>query len=395
MALIVQKFGGSSLSDIEKIKNAAALAATEYRHEHRVVMVVSAQGKTTDQLLKSAGETCLRPSERECDALLATGEQASCALMAMTLCGMGIPAVSLCGWQAGVFTDRSYGRARIRKIDTARILRELAEGRVVVVAGFQGVTEQGDVTTIGRGGSDTTAVALAAALKADVCRIYTDVDGVYSADPHIVPEAVKHYEIDYDEMLELASLGAKVLHNRSVEMAKRFGVPLEVRSSFTNRVGTKVRGVTVEQKNVSGVARDNNVAMVRISGMKPTESAACRLFSYLADKKISVDIILQPQEGEIVFSLARNTLQWAVEALDEGREALGFERFSVEERVCKVSIVGVGMANSYGVAARMLQALSEAKVPVRYITTSEIKISVIVPEEDGIRATTAVHAAFF
>ena len=395
MALIVQKFGGSSLSDIEKIKNAAALAATEYRHEHRVVMVVSAQGKTTDQLLKSAGETCLRPSERECDALLATGEQASCALMAMTLCGMGIPAVSLCGWQAGVFTDRSYGRARIRKIETARILRELAEGRIVVVAGFQGVTEQGDVTTIGRGGSDTTAVALAAALKADVCRIYTDVDGVYSADPHIVPEAVKHYEIDYDEMLELASLGAKVLHNRSVEMAKRFGVPLEVRSSFTNRVGTKVRGVTVEQKNVSGVARDNNVAMVRISGMKPAESAACRLFSYLADKKISVDIILQPQEGEIVFSLARNTLQWAVEALDEGREALGFERFSVEERVCKVSIVGVGMANSYGVAARMLQALSEAKVPVRYITTSEIKISVIVPEEDGIRATTAVHAAFF
>ena len=399
MALIVEKFGGSSLADLQKLRNAAEIIASAYKKENQVVVVVSAQGDTTDYLVEKAAEIGPNVSEREMDVLLSTGEQISMALVAMTLMGMGIPAVSLCGWQAGVHTDQVYGRARIERVDTARIRQELEAGRVVIVAGFQGVTAKNDITTIGRGGSDTTAVALAAALRADVCRIYTDVDGVYSADPRVVPGAVKHYEIDYDEMLELASLGAQVLHNRSVEMAKRFGVQLEVLSSFAGRPGTRVREVGMEQRNVSGVARDQNVALVQLEGMRDRPGNAWRVMALLSGEKINVDIVLQPPaeggKSGITFSVPRSAVDRTVEVLAENKAALGFESMSVDEHVCKISIVGAGMATRFGIAAQMFEALYKQDINLHCITTSEIKISVIVSETDADRAFIAVHDAFF
>lgn len=399
MALIVEKFGGSSLANTEKLRNAAGIAASDYRKENQVVVVVSAQGDATDHLIAQAEAIGRRVSPREMDVLLSTGEQASMALMAMMLTGMGVPAVSLCGWQAGIHTDAQHGVARIDRIDTRRIRAELDQNRVVVVAGFQGIAPSGDITTIGRGGSDTTAVALAAALEADVCRIYTDVDGVYSADPRVIKNAVRHYEIDYDEMLELASQGAQVLHNRSVEMAKRFGVQLEVKSSFINGVGTRVREVVMEKRSVSGVARDQNVALITIEGLRDQPGNIWRLFSALTEQKINVDIILQPpaagQRTSITFSVPRESLDHAVEMLTGSQSGLSYESVSVDDRVCKISIVGAGMASDYGVASRMFEALYRAGVNVRCVTTSEIKISVIVSEEDSDRGFTAVHDAFF
>ena len=399
MALIVEKFGGSSLANIDKLRNAASIVATDYKKENQLVVVVSAQGDSTDHLVEQAEAIGRRISPREMDVLLSTGEQASMALMAMMLMSMGVPAVSLCGWQAGIRTDALHSKARIEYIDTRRICAELAQDRVVVVAGFQGISPSGDITTIGRGGSDTTAVALAAALEADVCRIYTDVDGVYSADPRVVQNAVRHYEIDYDEMLELASQGAQVLHNRSVEMAKRFGVQLEVKSSFINGVGTRVREVVMEKRSVSGVARDQNVALVTLEGLQDQPGNIWRLFSGLTEQKINVDIILQPpavgQQTSITFSVPRESLDHAVEMLTEHRGDLMYESISVDDRVCKISIVGAGMASDYGVASRMFESLYQAGVNVRCVTTSEIKISVIVSEEDSDRAFIAVHDAFF
>lgn len=399
MALLVEKFGGSSLANIEKLRNAAGIVAADYKKENQLVVVVSAQGDSTDHLLEQAEAIGRRISTREMDVLLSTGEQASMALMAMMLMSMGVPAVSLCGWQAGIHTDSLHSKARIDSIDTRRIRAELEQNRVVVVAGFQGISPAGDITTIGRGGSDTTAVALAAALNADVCRIYTDVDGVYSADPRIVKNAVRHYEIDYDEMLELASQGAQVLHNRSVEMAKRFGVQLEVKSSFKNGVGTRVREVVMEKRSVSGVARDQNVALITIEGLKDRPGNIWRLFSGLTEQKINVDIILQPpaveQQTSITFSVPRESLDHAVEMLTEHRGDLAYDSVSVDDRVCKISIVGAGMASDYGVASRMFEALYQAGVNIRCVTTSEIKISVIVSEEDGDRGFIAVHDAFF
>lgn len=399
MALLVEKFGGSSLANIEKLRNAAGIVAADYKKENQLVVVVSAQGDATDHLVAKAEAIGRRISAREMDVLLATGEQASMALMAMMLMSMGVPAVSLSGWQAGIHTDSLHSKARIDSIDTSRIRAELEQNRVVVVAGFQGISPSGDITTIGRGGSDTTAVALAAALNADVCRIYTDVDGVYSADPRIVKNAVRHYEIDYDEMLELASQGAQVLHNRSVEMAKRFGVQLEVKSSFKNGVGTRVREVVMEKRSVSGVARDQNVALITIEGMKDQPGNIWRLFSGLTEQKINVDIIMQPpavgQKTSITFSVPRESLDHAVEMLTEYRDGLAYESVSVDDRVCKISIVGAGMASDYGVASRMFESLYQAGVNIRCVTTSEIKISVIVAEEDGDRGFIAVHDAFF
>ncbi|HIU43497.1 MAG TPA: aspartate kinase [Candidatus Ventrousia excrementavium] len=399
MALIVEKFGGSSLANIDKLRNAASIVAADYKKENQLVVVVSAQGDSTDHLVEQAEAIGRRISPREMDVLLSTGEQASMALMAMMLMSMGVPAVSLCGWQAGIRTDALHSKARIEYIDTRRICAELAQDRVVVVAGFQGISPSGDITTIGRGGSDTTAVALAAVLEADVCRIYTDVDGVYSADPRVVQNAVRHYEIDYDEMLELASQGAQVLHNRSVEMAKRFGVQLEVKSSFINGVGTRVREVVMEKRSVSGVARDQNVALVTLEGLQDQPGNIWRLFSGLTEQKINVDIILQPpavgQQTSITFSVPRESLDHAVEMLTEHRGDLMYESISVDDRVCKISIVGAGMASDYGVASRMFESLYQAGVNVRCVTTSEIKISVIVSEEDSDRAFIAVHDAFF
>ena len=399
MALIVEKFGGSSLADIEKLRRAAGIAAADYRRGDSVVVVVSAQGDTTDRLIEKAGEIGRRVSEREMDVLLSTGEQASVALMAMVLLEMGIPAVSLCGWQAGIHTERVHGKARIEKVSAERVRAELAAGKAVIVAGFQGVDDAGDITTIGRGGSDTTAVALAAALKADVCRIYTDVDGVYSADPRIVPGAVRHYEIDYDEMLELASQGAQVLHNRSVEMAKRFGVQLEVLSSFKSGGGTRVREVVMEKKTVSGVAHDQNVALVTVDGLQDCRSGMRQLFALLAERKINVDVILQSPAAEnrcaVTFSAPRMMLDSIVEMLDGSRGLIGFDGFSVDAQVAKVTVVGAGMAGHPGVAARMFDALYRAGINIRCVTTSEIKISVIVDEQEGERALIAVHNEFF
>ena len=398
MALIVEKFGGSSLADGEKLRNAAGLAASEYKKGNRLVVVVSARGDTTDRLLKMAGETGRPVSARELDVLLSTGEQASMALMAMTLLHMGIPAVSLCGWQAGIRTDAENGGARIESIDPSRITGELEAGRVAVVAGFQGLSPAGDITTIGRGGSDTTAVALAAALKADVCRIYTDVDGVYSADPRLVKNAVRQDAIGYDEMLELAAQGAQVLHSRAVEMAKRFDVQIEVRSSFQNGAGTRVGEVTMEKRRVSGAACDRNVALVTLHDVKDGQEAMVRLFSLLAERKISVGGILLPpaaQGGSIAFSLPRDLLKSAAGALEGQRESLGYGSLSFDERVCKLSVVGAGLSGSCGVASRMFEALHGAGVCVRCVTTGEVRISVIIDEADGEKALAAVHAAFF
>ena len=398
MALIVEKFGGSSVANSERVKHVANIVAADYKRGDQVVMVVSAQGDTTDLLLKRAGEISSKASKRELDALMATGEQASAALMAIALEKLECPAVSLCGWQIGIETDCTYGNARILSVDTARLKAELAAGRIPVVAGFQGINSRDDITTIGRGGSDTTAVALAAALNADACKIYTDVDGVYSADPRDVKTAVKLYEIDYDEMLELATLGAKVLHNRAVEMAKRNGVKLEVLSSFQNHPGTKVREVTMEQKSISSVARDADVAAIRVNGLKTSEGKTSRLFSLLADKKINVDMVfLQEGEGisEVCFTVAQNNTSTVVEILCEHQEELMFEGFQVEEGVCKVSVVGLGMSSSAGVAAGIFEALYKAGIPVKFITTSEIKVSILVNEEDGVKAAVAIHDLFF
>jgi len=398
MALIVEKFGGSSVSNSERVKHVANIAAADYKRGDQVVMVVSAQGDTTDLLLKKAAEISSKASKRELDALMATGEQASAALMVIALEKLGCPAVSLCGWQVGIETDSTYGNARIQEVGTARLKAELAAGRIPVVAGFQGINYRNDITTIGRGGSDTTAVALAAALNADACKIYTDVDGVYSADPRDVKTAVKLYEIDYDEMLELATLGAKVLHNRAVEMAKRHGVKLEVLSSFQNHPGTKVREVTMEQKSISSVARDADVAAIRVNGLKTSEGKTSRLFSLLADKKVNVDMVFLrdgEEKSEVCFTVAQNNASTVVEVLCEHQEELMYEGFQVEEGVCKVSAVGLGMSSSAGVAAGIFEALYKARIPVKFITTSEIKVSILVNEEDGVKAAAAIHDLFF
>ena len=400
MSLIVQKFGGTSVANTERIFNVADIATSAYKEGNQVVVVVSAQGDTTDDLIAKAAEINDRPSKREMDVLLSTGEMISMSLLAMAIQKMGYPVISLTGWQAGVETDINYSEARIRKVTAERIRSELDRNRIVIVAGFQGINKQDDITTLGRGGSDTTAVAIAASLDADLCQIYTDVDGVYTADPRLVPDAHKLSAITYDEMLELASLGAQVLHNRSVEMAKKYNVDLEVISSFTRNPGTKVKeGSNMEKMNVSGFARDNNCARVAIINLPDEPGVAFRVFSLLSKRKINVDIILQSvgqdHHKSITFTIPESCAEEAEKVLRENQENLGFEDLSVNTAVAKVSIVGAGMASNAGVAAKMFEALASAGINIRMISTSEIKISVLINEEDSDKAVKAIHAKFF
>lgn len=397
--LIVKKFGGSSVADKEGIYRAARRCMEDYENGNQVVVVLSAMGKTTDRLIAMAHDINEKPPKREMDMLLAIGEQESVALMAMALYALGIPAVSLNAFQVAMHTSATYGSAKLKRIDADRIRHELEARRVVVVTGFQGVNRYDDVTTLGRGGSDTTAVALAAALHGDSCQIFTDVDGVYTADPRIVPNARKLSEVSYDEMLEFASLGAKVLHNRSVEMAKRYGVQLVVLSSVRRVPGTIIKEETrLERMLVSGVAADNDVARISVIGMKDEPGIAFKLFHLLAGCHINVDIIIQSvgrdETKDISFTVARTELEEAVALLEENRETLTARRVVFEERVAKISIIGAGMTGHPGVAAKMFEALYEADVNIKMIATSEIRITALIAEDDGDRAMRTVHDAF-
>ena len=397
--LIVKKFGGSSVADKERIFNVARRCMEDYQKGHSVVVVLSAMGKTTDRLLDQAHEINPHPSKRELDMLLVTGEQVSVALMAMALGALGVQAISLNASQVAMHTTSAYGNSRLKRIDTERIKNELDARKIVIVTGFQGVNKFDDMTTLGRGGSDTTAVALAAALHADLCEIYTDVEGVYTADPRIVPNARKMSEVTYDEMLEFASLGAKVLHNRSVEMAKKYGVHLIVRSSLTSAEGTIVKEeVKMEKMLVSGVAADKNTARVSVMGVKNEPGIAFKLFQHLAKHNINVDIILQSvgRHGtkDIAFTVARTDLDETLEIIKRHMESLGATTLESEENVAKLSIIGAGMTSNPGVAAKMFEALANVGVNIKMISTSEIRITVLIDEEDVERSMRSVHDAF-
>ena len=401
MGLIVQKFGGTSVADSDRIRNVARIITETYRRGHNVVVVLSAQGDTTDDLIAKAAEINPRASQREMDMLLSTGEQISCSLCAMAIEAMGYPVVSLTGWQAGFRTNSSYSNARIKTLRTERVLAELDKKKIVIVTGFQGINKYDDITTLGRGGSDTSAVALAAVLHADLCQIYTDVDGVFTADPRCVKGARKLDEITYDEMLELATLGTQVLHNRSVEMAKRYNVNLEVLSSFSGQPGTKVKEVakTMEKPYVSGVAKDKNIARLALVGLPDKPGTAFRIFSTLARHKINVDIILQSigrnDTKDISFTVTHSDMDKAREAMEKMKDALGFDHIDVTDDIAKVSIVGAGMINNPGVAALMFEALYNGGININMISTSEIKLSVLVNIEDADRAVQLVHDRFF
>ena len=401
MGLIVQKFGGTSVADADRIRNVARIITETYRKGNKVVAVLSAQGDTTDDLIAKAEEINPKASKREMDMLLSTGEQISCSLCAMAIEAMGYPVISLTGWQAGVRTNSGYGNARIKRIQAERIQAELDKNAIVIVTGFQGINKYDDITTLGRGGSDTSAVALAAVLHADLCQIYTDVDGVYTADPRFVKGAKKLDEITFDEMLELATLGAQVLHNRSVEMAKRYNVNLEVISSFSGNPGTKVKEVvkTMEKTHVSGVAKDKNVARLALVGLADQPGIAFKIFSLLAREGINVDIILQSigrnDTKDISFTVHKNDMVAAKAVLEEHKESINFDHIDVNENVAKVSIVGAGMINNPGVAALMFEALFNAGVNINMISTSEIKVSVLVDISDADRAVQAIHDRFF
>ena len=401
MALIVQKFGGSSVADRDRVMNVARIITETYKQGNDVVVVLSAQGDTTDDLIEKAKEINPNPSKREMDMLLTTGEQISVALCAMAIEGMGYPVISLTGWQAGVATDSNYSAARIKRVRADRIRKELDKKKIVLVTGFQGLNKYDDITTLGRGGSDTSAVALAASLHADLCQIYTDVDGVYTADPRKVKGAKKLDEITFDEMLELASLGAQVLHNRSVEMAKRYNVNMEVLSSFSGKPGTKVKEVvkTMEKTHVSGVAKDTNVARVALVGLTDKPGMAFKIFSLLAKEKVNVDIILQSigrdESKDISFTVSQDDMARAEEVMRANQDVIGFDSIEVSDKIAKISIVGAGMANNSGVACKMFEALFSAGININMISTSEIKVSVLVDERDAENAVQAIHDRFF
>lgn len=399
MALIVQKFGGSSVADAARVKNVANRVVETYKAGNQVVVVVSAQGDTTDDLIEKANEINPQASKREMDMLLSSGEQISIALLAMAIEALGCPVISLTGWQAGFKTNAVSGNARIDTIDTERLHSELDKNNIVVVAGFQGIDKYDDITTLGRGGSDTSAVAIAAAMRADKCEIYTDVDGVYTADPRICKSARKLDEITYDEMLELASLGANVLHNRSVEMAKKYNVQLEVRSSFEKTPGTVVKEVTnVEKMLIRGVTRDNNVARVAIIGLEDTPGIAFKVFSALAKHGINVDMILQSVGREntkdIAFTVTKEHLEKTLEVIADLKETLNYKEVTSKDNLSKVSIVGAGMANNPGVAAKMFEALYDANINIHMISTSEIKVSVLINVKNAERAVELIHDKF-
>ncbi|MFV0313613.1 MAG: aspartate kinase [Anaerotignum sp.] len=397
--LIVQKYGGSSVANAERVLNVAKRIMKAKKDGNDVVVVLSAQGKTTDGLIEKAKEVNPKASRREMDMLLVTGEQQSVALMAMAINSLGGRAVSLNGFQVGIETTNSYSNARIRKIHTERIENELERGNIVLVTGFQGINSHGDMTTLGRGGSDTSAVALAAALGADGCEIYTDVEGVYTADPRVVKDAQKLDEISYDEMLELASLGAKVLHCRSVEVAKKYNVKLTVLSSMTEAEGTEVKEESkMERMLISGVAADKNVSRISIIGIKDQPGKAFEIFSLMAKEKVSVDIILQStgRDGkqDISFTIGKDDLDIALKALEDNKTRLTAETIQHDESVAKLSIVGAGMASNPGVAAVFFEAMYDAGVNIQMISTSEIKITVLIAEKDIDVAMVAVHDKF-
>jgi aspartate kinase len=405
MALIVQKYGGTSVGNSDRIKNVAARVAKYRAKGDQIVVVVSAMSGVTDNLIKLAKELMPLPSEREMDVLLATGEQQTIALMAMALHALNVPAVSLTGPQAGIVTDVVHTKARIHNITPKKVHDLLKQGNVVIVAGFQGETPEGQITTLGRGGSDLTAIALAAALKADLCQIYTDVDGVYTADPRIVPTAKKLQEISYDEMLELASLGAKVMQSRSVEFAKKFGVVFEVRSSLNENPGTIVKEETKSMEGVvvRGVAFDKNQAKVTLVGVPDKPGVAARIFKALGDAAVNVDMIVQnishgtPDKvgtTDLSFTTDKPDLPKAQKVIDGLKKELGFREVIATEKIGKLSIVGVGMKSHTGVAAKLFETLAGEGVNIDMISTSEIKISVVIDLAKGEAAMKAVHAAF-
>lgn len=399
MAIIVQKYGGSSVADTEKIMAVARRIVNTVQQGHQVVAVVSAQGKTTDSLIAQARAISAHPPKREMDMLLATGEQVSIALLAMAINSLGQPVISLTGAQGGIMTDTQHTKARIRVVDGARINQELEKGQVVIVAGFQGVTSTNDITTLGRGGSDTTAVAVAAALGAEVCEIYTDVDGVYSADPRIVPEARKIREVDYSEMLELASLGAMILQPRAVEVAAIYGVPIHVRSSFSENLGTTIKEVNVVEREiaVTGVASDENCAKITLVGIPNDVNVLYHIFSSLAVESINVDMIVQAGTTKNITDLTFTVTQEELEpTLNTIAKVQGEQDWQVicDENVAKVSIVGAGMMTNPGVAAGMFEALNNENIPVFVVSTSEIKVSCLVPRPDYQRAVRACHRKF-
>lgn len=397
--LCVKKFGGTSVGNKERILNVARRVAEDYKNGNQVVVVLSAMGDSTDDLIAMAKDINPNPPKREMDMLLTTGEQTSVALMAMALSGMGIPAVSLNAFQIPMRTNSTYGNARLKDIRAERIRNELEAGKVVVITGFQGINKSEDYTTLGRGGSDTTAVALAAELRADMCEIYTDVDGVYTADPRMIKNAKKLDEITYDEMLELATLGAQVLHNRSVELAKKYGVTLVVRSSLNTNEGTVVKEDTeVEKMLVSGVALDKNVARIAVIGVENTPGIAFKIFDLLAKENINVDVILQSigRDGtkDISFTVDTSDAKAAVDVLKKNQKRLTIQKIEEEEGVAKVSIVGAGMQSNAGVAAKMFEALYNAGVNIRMISTSEIRVTVLIDKDDAEKAVKSVHEKF-
>lgn len=401
MALIVKKFGGSSVANNERLFNVARIIEKDYKAGNDVIVVVSAQGDTTDELIEKAFSVNPKgPSKREMDMLVSAGEQMSISLLAMAIETLGLPVVSLLGWQAGFVTDSHYSVARIKRIDAERLRSELSKHNIIIVAGFQGINKYDDITTFGRGGSDTSAVAIAAELKADICQIYTDVDGVYTADPRIVKNAQKLDEITHEEMLELATLGAQVLNNRSVELAKKKGVELEVLSSLTPDIkGTIVKEVIKMEKTIiRGAAKDSNISRISVVGLADHPGTAFKLFNRLAQSKINVDIILQSvgRDGtkDITFTVTKDQCAAAIECIEDLKSTLNYKNVVHDESVCKVSIVGTGMESHPGVAAKMFEALYDANINIQTISTSEIKISVLVDIEDAERALNAVHDKF-
>ncbi len=398
MGLIVQKFGGSSVANAERVMNVARIVTETYHSGNDVVVVVSAQGDTTDDLIAKAAEINPKASKREMDMLLTAGEQMSISLLAMAIESLGYPVISLLGWQAGFNTNSAYSMARIKSIKTDRLRAELDKRNIVVVAGFQGLNKYDDLTTLGRGGSDTSAVAIASALHADRCQIFTDVEGVYTADPRKVPGARKLKEITYDEMLELATLGAQVLNNRSVEMAKKYNVEIEVLSSLKRVPGTIVKEVAnVEKMLVRGVTKDTDVARISVVGVPDVPGIAFKLFAKLAAKGVNVDIILQSvgRDGtkDITFTVSEGNGPLAVELVKEVVD-LPDEKIVCDTNVAKISVVGAGMETHPGTASKMFEALYEINVNIQMIATSEIKISVLIDEKDADRAVTAVHNKF-
>lgn len=400
MGLVVQKFGGTSVGSADRIKHVAKRVIEEKNRGNDVVVVVSAMGKTTDSLVKLAGEITDKPSKREMDVLLTTGEQITISLLAMALNEKDVEAISFTGWQAGMETEAVHGNARILNIKTERIEEHLMDGKVVIVAGFQGITEGGDITTLGRGGSDTTAVALAAALKADKCDIYTDVTGVYTTDPRYMKEARKLLSISYDEMLELANLGAGVLHPRAVEYAKNYQMPLVVRSSMEQEEGTIIEEEVSMEQNlvVRGVAFEDNITSVTVFGLKNSLTSLSTIFSTLASNHINVDIIIQSltesQATNLSFSIKDSDLDETVKVLEENKAVLGYDKVASEQGLAKVSIVGSGMISNPGVAADMFKVLAEQDIVIKMVSTSEIKVSTVIEKGNMVKAVETLHDAF-